>query len=1198
MIQANEDLLKSTILLTQDTLEGPCDIKLVAETLGFFCSCEPLHKMAVEYGCIKTVLGLLKSESTELQFWASSLLLNLAMSSDEARERIIKDGGIGLLLEMAVKESEMPQITAQASKILVMLGFTDASLQLSLKAGIDSSIKIDGKEHSPVKHGINMVKINFLEYKISRGRAFDLGNLTDAASLLAELKNLKHNELFIMTTQGEVNSFMKEVQGMNILTALEEYGLCHDKFEENDCWCVVAQSDRCNSVKSILANQAKESLELTISINLSDQVNTFVQESLLKPILNILVSAPACSNISKVPELEILSTLARHQKHQTVMLSTAGLLDYIAELIWCFACMGTDQLAAKPLMVAHCVGAMKISHSLSTNPDSHNRFCDSPLLGAIKSFLFTSCGVLLVSLKEDAEYFERANLRRTLCSPDEDIFVSGRESQLVSESSNKNTRHSAVFSDIVDVMGETDSSHNVNLAVFQTRKPGQTERYSVGASDVFDEGSGIISPFCADPKTQGEEIEALIAQVTFEKTFRKIKEDDIADGDKQLIDACAIIKDETDQVQEDDVAAAASFPVREELNFEFQNEVNYEGMRRNPNRDSRLSERSRSSRRSESDFGRRADEHDNDNFDFDDFEEEDLPPIPDNDDDDLGLSQGRGFFDVTRMASAQRMRSSSAFNPNDWPTTRTGSLSRTLSEAAQRAKSPLKDIASDLEDFDEALVNLTNYALMTTYFAIHRGEHKQCENISDIFRFVHILWCILLGCKQENRIQWGMVVAATISKLCSASPSDGENEAIEYTHVVKLDVSNMTTSMLISNDYLEVYNGNWTFESITATKHVSKLVSAPGTLSGWYYEVSLFSKGIMQIGWTSDRTLHEPEKGLGVGDNPKSFAFDGSRCRVWHGQGPHDDSKENNYGKKWSIGDTVSCLLSVNGDASFWLNGQDLGTGLKNIDMSLDWYPAVSLSLDQQCKVNFGGEHFLYEPPLGYKSIEQAASTEMQALHSQTKQDDVFDELSQAHTSVVSTKSTDVADWQPIVPQSPPTLSRKAALQRHKSDLDFSPKDLLDSKGLVDACEVLYFEVKCSANKETTTFDIGYQSVARKKKFACKVKEKRLFIPNGDETTYEIIHFDEIVGCGLIWPIKKIFFTIDGIGTQFAINLADRKGTWEESLDEIIPYFSKEGLHVNFGQGLFWSQTMNSSFFRRNFFQIMHDAILRREEGT
>ena len=65
-----------------------------------------------------------------------------------------------------------------------------------------------------------MVKINFLEYKISKGRAFDLENLTDAASLLAELKNLKHNELFIMTTQGEVNSFMKGRQHVALFTLL------------------------------------------------------------------------------------------------------------------------------------------------------------------------------------------------------------------------------------------------------------------------------------------------------------------------------------------------------------------------------------------------------------------------------------------------------------------------------------------------------------------------------------------------------------------------------------------------------------------------------------------------------------------------------------------------------------------------------------------------------------------------------------------------------------------------------------------------------------------------------------------------------------------------------------------------------------------------------------------------------------------
>ena len=91
----------------------------------FICSLlESLHRRAVEAGCVRTILNLLKSDSTELQFWASSLLLNLAMSSDDARSRMIRDGGVGLLLEMAVKESEVPQITSQASKILVMLGFT------------------------------------------------------------------------------------------------------------------------------------------------------------------------------------------------------------------------------------------------------------------------------------------------------------------------------------------------------------------------------------------------------------------------------------------------------------------------------------------------------------------------------------------------------------------------------------------------------------------------------------------------------------------------------------------------------------------------------------------------------------------------------------------------------------------------------------------------------------------------------------------------------------------------------------------------------------------------------------------------------------------------------------------------------------------------------------------------------------------
>ena len=39
MINSNEDLLKSVIAFAESSSEGPWDIKHVAETLGFFCSC-------------------------------------------------------------------------------------------------------------------------------------------------------------------------------------------------------------------------------------------------------------------------------------------------------------------------------------------------------------------------------------------------------------------------------------------------------------------------------------------------------------------------------------------------------------------------------------------------------------------------------------------------------------------------------------------------------------------------------------------------------------------------------------------------------------------------------------------------------------------------------------------------------------------------------------------------------------------------------------------------------------------------------------------------------------------------------------------------------------------------------------------------------------------------------------------------------
>ena len=54
-----------------------------------------------------------------------------------------------------------------------------------------------------------MVTISFLDFKISKGRAFNLSSTLDAVNFLAELKKHRKNELVILTTQGNISVFCK-----------------------------------------------------------------------------------------------------------------------------------------------------------------------------------------------------------------------------------------------------------------------------------------------------------------------------------------------------------------------------------------------------------------------------------------------------------------------------------------------------------------------------------------------------------------------------------------------------------------------------------------------------------------------------------------------------------------------------------------------------------------------------------------------------------------------------------------------------------------------------------------------------------------------------------------------------------------------------------------------------------------------------
>jgi hypothetical protein len=109
--------------------------------------------------------------------------------------------------------------------------------------------------------------------------------------------------------------------------------------------------------------------------------------------------------------------------------------------------------------------------------------------------------------------------------------------------------------------------------------------------------------------------------------------------------------------------------------------------------------------------------------------------------------------------------------------------------------------------------------------------------------------------------------------------------------------------------------------------------------SGLYYEVTLVTGGLAQIGWaslvgdvdsTTTTTTNGTLKGFtpnndlgdGVGDDDSSFAVDGSRGLKFHG------GNEWAYPIQWKEGDRLGCVWNYkNGTISYTLNGEDFGAG-------------------------------------------------------------------------------------------------------------------------------------------------------------------------------------------------------------------------------------------------------------------------------
>ncbi|KAF9191126.1 RING finger and SPRY domain-containing protein 1 [Haplosporangium sp. Z 767] len=229
-------------------------------------------------------------------------------------------------------------------------------------------------------------------------------------------------------------------------------------------------------------------------------------------------------------------------------------------------------------------------------------------------------------------------------------------------------------------------------------------------------------------------------------------------------------------------------------------------------------------------------------------------------------------------------------------------------------------------------------------------------------------------------------ITQTENDMCareSLTPANGAKKAIgsKKSNInVILNTLDATRHWKISEDGLTIRNDGSTFESIRATQSV--------TCGKWFYEVTLITAGIMQLGWATTHCQFSPEEGTGIGDDIFGFAYDGCRRLIWA------DGESEPYGdlEAWRPGDVLGFYLDVdNAIMECFLNGKSLGSIspiLKDhfsIQAISGYYPAFSFTSFQQATVNFGATPFKYPPALPWRNLNDSGTIDAETRSAITR---------------------------------------------------------------------------------------------------------------------------------------------------------------------------------------------------------------------
>ena len=151
----------------------------------------------------------------------------------------------------------------------------------------------------------------------------------------------------------------------------------------------------------------------------------------------------------------------------------------------------------------------------------------------------------------------------------------------------------------------------------------------------------------------------------------------------------------------------------------------------------------------------------------------------------------------------------------------------------------------------------------------------------------------------------------------------------------------------------------------------------PVAAGKWYYEATILTGGVVQVGWCAGGFEHDDAEGDGVGDDAKSWAFDGCRGRKWTAGA----DEAYGTGEPWARGDVVGCALDADGGSlSFSVNGTPLGAAFEGLASDVGgFFAALSLEDNEAVRVAIDAADFRFPPPPGHAALGRPADAAPEA---------------------------------------------------------------------------------------------------------------------------------------------------------------------------------------------------------------------------